>query len=439
MSNNKETFSKTLSPLTLWGLGVGYVISGMFFGWSHGLIYGGVGGLAVATLLMIIMYFCFVFSYCELCSLAPDAGGVFVYADMAFGKKISFVAGILQTAEFVFAAPAIALAIAAYIDSYFSIDYPFIIAFSLYVIFTLINIKGINLSAKLELVFTLIAIATLLLFFALSISHFNGKFISKELTIDTPSQIFAAIPFAIWFFLGIEGLANVSEETINPQKSLSFGFISAMITLALLAFLTLGLSVGINGWQSVVYTTSGKTSDTPILLSVSSIINNESLTFKLLVIGGLFGFIASFHGLVLVASRALYKFCDKGHFLPFAAHLSKKYHTPKNALMINFFIGIAAIYSGKTDNLIIISCFAALCCYLLVTLSMIKLRIKNPEIARPFKAPFYPLIQIIAVIIISLSLLCMSYAFSSIALFFYLILAVLCAYEFFLANKINHT
>ena len=46
---------KTLSPILLWGLGVGYVISGMYFGWNLGLEKGGTFGMAIATLIITIM------------------------------------------------------------------------------------------------------------------------------------------------------------------------------------------------------------------------------------------------------------------------------------------------------------------------------------------------------------------------------------------------
>jgi ethanolamine permease len=57
---------RTLGPLTLWGLGVGYVISGMYFGWNLGLAEGGTLGLAMATLFIIVLYTTFIFSYTEL-------------------------------------------------------------------------------------------------------------------------------------------------------------------------------------------------------------------------------------------------------------------------------------------------------------------------------------------------------------------------------------
>lgn len=423
--------SKRLGPLKLWGLGVGYVIAGMFFGWSHGLVHGGIYGLLIATFLMILMYFCFVFSYCELCTYEPDAGGVFVYAHRAFGRNIGFVAGLLQIIEFVFAAPAISLAIAACIEFCFSIDHPFFIASSCYVLFTIINIMGINLSARIELIFSLIAVFALICFFTISAPHFNSYYLTEDKSSLSALKIFAAIPFAMWFFLGIEGLANVSEETINPQKNMTYGFISAMTTLTLLAVLTLLLCVGIGGWKNVVYTNVPSLStDMPIALALSQIIELDSLAFMGIVLGGLIGLLASFHGLMLVASRALYKFSLDGFLFAKASMISKKHHTPVNALVINSTIGCVAVYSGKTDLLITISGLAALCCYVICSLSMIKLRLSKPKLKRPFKAPFFPVVPLIALAISSLSVLALAYAYPNISFIFFLSVLGFWLYEF---------
>src|SRR3982751_6810292 len=85
---------KTLGPLMLWGLGVGYVISGMYFGWNLGLPAGGTLGLAIATFFIIILYITFTFSYTELACAIPKAGGVFDYATRAMGKNLGFIAGM---------------------------------------------------------------------------------------------------------------------------------------------------------------------------------------------------------------------------------------------------------------------------------------------------------------------------------------------------------
>src|SRR5580692_46117 len=108
--------SRTLGPWMLWGLGVGYVISGMYFGWNLGLAAGGTGGLAIATGGAILLYITFTFSYTELACAIPRAGGVFDYATRGLNRDLGFVAGVAQLIEFLFAPPAIAAAIGAYFN-----------------------------------------------------------------------------------------------------------------------------------------------------------------------------------------------------------------------------------------------------------------------------------------------------------------------------------
>ncbi|HZH95577.1 MAG TPA: amino acid permease, partial [Flavisolibacter sp.] len=105
---------RTLTPTMLWGLGVGYVISGMYFGWNLGLEKGGTLGMAIATFFIIILYVCFTFSYAELACAVPKAGGAFDYTKRAMGRDIGFITGMAQNIEFIFAPPAIAFAIGAY-------------------------------------------------------------------------------------------------------------------------------------------------------------------------------------------------------------------------------------------------------------------------------------------------------------------------------------
>src|SRR5215831_9409233 len=118
-SFSSRNLSRSLGPLMVWGLGVGYVISGMYFGWNLGLAQGGTLGLAIATLFIIVLYVTFTFSYSELACAIPKAGGAFDYATRALGKDLGFIAGMAQNIEFIFAPPAIAFAIGAYFNLFF--------------------------------------------------------------------------------------------------------------------------------------------------------------------------------------------------------------------------------------------------------------------------------------------------------------------------------
>ena len=205
----------------LWGLGVGYVISGMYFGWNLGLEKGGTLGLALATFFIILLYVCFSFSYAELATAIPKAGGAFDYANHALGKDWGFITGMAQNIEFIFAPPAIAFAIGAYLQLFIP-EVPILTtAICGYILFTALNIYGVKLAATFELVITVIAVSGLILFAFVSIPHFNIENLQKNSLPAGWQGAFAALPFAIWFFLGIEGLANTAEETMHPQRTIS--------------------------------------------------------------------------------------------------------------------------------------------------------------------------------------------------------------------------
>ena len=266
---SKTELTKALSPLMLWGLGVGYVISGMYFGWNLGLAEGGTYGLAIATFFIIIMYVTFTFSYTEMACAIPKAGGAFEYANRGLGKHLGFIAGIAQNIEFVFAPPAIAAAIGAYLNLLYPSVPLLVFAIGAYLTFTVVNILGVKIAATFELVITIFAVLELLIFAGVALPEFEYSNLQINPMPNGISGIFAAIPFAIWFFLAIEGVANVAEEAINPQRSILIGFGSAITTLVILCILTFTASVGVGGWEAVVYAEgSNVESDSPLPLAL---------------------------------------------------------------------------------------------------------------------------------------------------------------------------
>ncbi|HYG01765.1 MAG TPA: ethanolamine permease [Chryseosolibacter sp.] len=403
MSLEHGALKRSLTPLMIWGLGVGYVISGMYFGWNLGLKEGGTLGLAIATAFIIVMYVTFTFSYAELACAIPKAGGVFDYANRAFGRNVGFIAGMAQNIEFIFAPPAIAFAIGAY----FNLFFPFIpimaIAISVYILFTALNIYGVRAAARFELVITILAVGELLIFAGLTTPHFDYEKFALNTFPKGWAGVFASIPFAIWFFLGIEGIANVAEEAINPRRTILIGFGSAILTLVLLCLITFTASVGVAGWEAIVYSKDGSLSDSPLPLALAFITGDNSALYHLLITIGLFGLVASFHGLILAAGRATFEF-GRVKFAPaFLGRVHKSFHTPANALLVNMAIGIIALITGRTAEIITLAVFGALTLYIISMLATLKLRRTEPDLARPFRVPFYPWFPIIALVIASVS------------------------------------
>ena len=428
---------KVLSPLMLWGLGVGYVISGMYFGWNLGLAEGGTYGLAIATFFIIIMYVTFTFSYTELSCAIPKAGGAFEYAKRALGQDVGFIAGMAQNIEFIFAPPAIAAAIGAYLN----LLYPNVeaIAFAIvaYLIFTFINILGVKIAASFELVITVLAVIELLIFAGVTLPEFQFENLQINPMPNGFSGVFAAIPFAIWFFLAIEGIANVAEEAVNPQRSIFLGFGSSIITLVILCILTFTAAVGVGGWEAIVYEgDSNIASDSPLPLALAQVVHSGHFLYKLLIGIGLLGLVASFHGIILAGGRATLEFGRVGYIPKFLGNIHSRFQTPANALLMNTVIGIIALFTGKTGDIITIACFGALTLYIVSMWSFFVLRKNEPNLQRPFKVPMFPLFPLLALVISSVSLVAMSYYNQRLAIIFFGIVVVSYLYfYFFLRTK----
>lgn len=430
---------RTLGPVMLWGLGVGYVISGMYFGWNLGLPAGGTLGLGIATFFIIILYITFTFSYTELACAIPKAGGVFDYATRAMGKDIGFIAGMAQIIEFVFAPPAIAAAIGAYFHIFFPQVSVTGIAITAYVIFTGLNIYGVKAAATFELIITAFAVFELLLFTGVTLPHFHWNNLTQNAFPNGWKGVWAAIPFGIWFFLGLEGVANVAEETVNPQRNVLIGFGSALLTLIILSVLVFISSVGVGGWEKVVYAQPGAdASDSPLPLALSQITGNSGWLYHLLITIGLMGLVASFHGLILAASRASYDFGKTGCIPTLFGNIHPRFKTPVNALLLNMFLGIIALLTGKTGDIITIACFGAIALYIFAMLAVLILRKKEPFLPRPFRVPFYPWFPLIALLIAVVSIIAMITLNLVLACIFFAILALAYIWFHFIVKQKTH-
>jgi ethanolamine permease len=110
-----ETLKRTLKPIHLWAIAVGLVISGEYFGWNYGWGVAGTIGFLIATLIVTIMYVTFIFSYNELTTAIPHAGGAFAYSYRAMGPFGGLIAGYATLVDFLLATPAIAFALGSYL------------------------------------------------------------------------------------------------------------------------------------------------------------------------------------------------------------------------------------------------------------------------------------------------------------------------------------
>jgi ethanolamine permease len=397
---------KVLGPAQLWGIAVGLVISGEYFGWSYGWNTAGTLGFLIATVLVATMYTTFIFSFTELSTAIPHAGGPFAYARRAFGPNGGFVAGFATLVEFVFAPPAIALAIGAYLNVQFPGINPKWFALAAYVVFIGLNWIGIGIAAAFELFVTVLAIVELVVFMGVvtpgwSMANFvaNGWAGGEVLNGAAISGIFASIPFAIWFFLAIEGAAMAAEEARDPHRTIPLAYTTGILTLVVLAFGVMIFAGGVGDWRKLANIND------PLPQAMKAVVGDNSGWLHMLVWIGLFGLIASFHGIIMGYSRQIFALARAGYLPATFAALSPRFNTPHRALVAGGVIGVVAIFSDEwvqfggqtlTANIVTMSVLGAIAMYMISMAALFKLRHTEPRLERTYRAPFYPAFPAIA-------------------------------------------
>jgi ethanolamine permease len=108
----------------------------------------------------------------------------------------------------------------------------------------------------------------------------------------------------------------------------------------------------------------------------------------------------------------------------FLKNIHPRFQTPANALLVNMGIGIIALLTGKTSEIITISVFGALTLYIVSMIALLQLRKKEPTLERPFKVPMYPFFPVIALIIAIVSFVAMTIYNLKLALIYFLIIGV---------------
>jgi len=397
---DKRGLQRHAGLLALWGLGVAAVVSGDFSGWNFGLDAAGWGGLFIATVLVVIMYYGMLFSIGEMSAALPHTGGAYSFARSAMGPWGGFVTGFAETIEYVATTAVIVFFSASYADGIISqltgTSLPvWLWWIILYAIFLLLNIAGAEVSFKFAIVVAIASLAVLAMFAIMAIV--SGKFSVDNLFDIAPTDgnstflpkgfwaIVAAMPFAMWFFLGIEELPLAAEEAHNPARDIPKAGILGLGTLVITATLVLVLNPGVTGSSKIA--TSGE----PLLDGFRAMLPNANVA-ALLAAFALIGLFASLQGIMFAYGRNIYSLSRAG-YLPQSLSLTGKRKTPYVALIVGAVVGFAALlwaqYGGATAGAVVlnIAVWGAVIAYFLQMVSYILLKKNLPNLNRPYKSP----------------------------------------------------
>ncbi|BCI55233.1 ethanolamine permease [Mycolicibacterium litorale] len=377
----------TAGWVLLAGLGVGYVISGDYSGWNFGLAEGGFGGLLIAGVIIAGMYLAMVLGMAEMSSALPAAGGGYTFARRALGPWGGFATGTAILIEYAIAPAAIATFIGAYVESLglFGITDGWWVYLAVYLLFIGIHLSGVGEALKVMFVITAIALAGLIIFAIAAIGSFDAANLTDIAPTDAAGAssflpfgylgIWAAVPFAIWFFLAIEGVPLAAEEAKDPSRNVPRGILAAMAVLLVTGSTVLVLAAGSGGAELI------SASGNPLVEALG-----DTAMAKVVNYIGLAGLIASFFSIIYAYSRQLFALSRAG-YLPKRLSVVNSRKAPTLALVVPGIIGFILSLTGQGAMLLNMAVFGAALSYVLMMVSHITLRVREPDMPRPYRTP----------------------------------------------------
>ena len=404
----KRGLKRYAGVFSLWALGVGAVISGQFSGWNLGMGTGGWGGMLVATGIITAMYLGLTYSIAEMAAAQPHTGGDYSFARAAMGPWGGFLTGLCENVEYVLTAAVVCFFIGTYLSAIFETPPEFqpIYWIGAYILFVGINTAGVALSFQVTVVVTLLALASLAVFW---VSAFpQADFLKYAMNVGPGGTVLpqghgpflpagiggalAQLPFAVWLFLAIEQLPLAAEESHTPQRDLPKGILAGMFTLIISALLVLWLN------SSIPPGTAGLSKSGQPILDGFAVMYGGGLA-KALSAVAVAGLVASFHAIIFAYGRQIYSLSRAGYFPRALSVTNQARKTPGLALVIGGLVGLAvmlavwfglgaekgaAVIGGALLNMAV---FGAMFSYVMQGLSFILLRRKFPGLPRPYKSP----------------------------------------------------
>lgn len=397
--NKKDVFVLAFGAMIGWGW---VVLSGEW------ILKAGTVGAMIAFALGGLMVLFVGLTYAELTAAMPKCGGEHVFSYRALGRNASFIctwAIVLGYISVVaFEAVAFPTVMQYLFPSYMKVHLYSVAGFDIYLTWLLVgvissiliaavNYFGVKPAARFQGILTIvIAIIGLSL---ITGSLFNGEVSNVQpLFKDGVNGIIAVAVMTPFMYVGFDVIPQAAEEMNSPFKKIGQILILSVV-MAVVWYVAI-----IGGVSLAMSSTQIETSELVTADAMANVFFNSPIASKVLIIGGIAGILTSWNSFYVGGSRAIYSMAESGMLPSFLARLHPKYKTPCNAVILVGVISSLAPFLGR-KMLVWLSDAGGLTivvAYLIVSISFLVLRKKEPEMSRPYKVKHGKLVGTIAVI-----------------------------------------
>jgi basic amino acid/polyamine antiporter, APA family len=422
----EHALRRSLGPINLITLGIGAIIGTGIFTLT-GVAAAQFAGPAIVLSFVVAGIGCIFAGLCyaEFASMIPISGSAYTYGYATMGELVAWIIGWALVLEYAFGAATVAVGWSGYVSSligFFGAKLPFnptpavviplfgglhvqvdIFALAAIIVVTTILVIGVRESANFNSAAVMIKVSVVLIFIALAAafaaanwSHMLANwhpFIPKNQGSYGSfgwSGIMRGAGVVFFAYIGFDAVSTAAQESRNPQKDMPFGILGSLIICTILYIIVSGLLTGVKNYTTL-------NSAAPVADGAAAI----GIRWGIFVIdiGAIAGLASVMLVMLLGQSRVLYTMAHDGLLWPWIGKIHPKFRTPYlTSIVVGCFVAFLAaffpiVFLGKLVSL------GTLLAFTIVCLGVWVMRVRRPDVPRPFRTPFVPLVPILGMVV----------------------------------------
>ncbi len=445
-ADTEKGLKRTLGPGNLIALGIGAIIgAGLFV--RTAAAAGQAAGPAVTLSFVVAAIGCAFAGLCyaEFASMIPIAGSAYAYSYVTMGELIAWIIGWALIMEYALGAATVSIAWSEYLNKLLGGAIPYEWCHSPFESFTdtagihhsgilnapaliillaltLLLIKGTQESAFVNMIIVFIKVAIVILFIAIGWQFIKPEnhtpYMIPEGTQAVADQagkviadysgwnkhgwggVLGGAAIVFFAFIGFDAVSTAAQEAKNPKRDMPIGILGSLVVCTILYILFGHVLTGVAPWKDFVDPEKGR--EASVAYAISTYMTGYSWLANAVTVAILAGFSSVILVMLMGQSRIFYTMSNDGLIPKAFGDLHPKYKTPYKANWILFlFVGaFAAFVPGHVAG--DLTSFGTLFAFVLVSIGVWILRVKNPNIERPFKTPLVPIVSSLGAIICTL-------------------------------------
>jgi len=442
-ADSEKGLKRTLGAGNLIALGIGAIIgAGLFV--RTAAAAGQAAGPAVTLSFIVAAIGCAFAGLCyaEFASMIPIAGSAYAYSYVTMGELIAWIIGWALIMEYALGAATVSIAWSEYLNKLLGGAIPYewchspmesftdtagihhsgimnAPALVILLALTLLLIKGTQESAFVNMIIVFIKVAIVILFIAIGWQFIKPEnhtpYMIPEGTQAVADQagkviadysgwnkhgwggVLGGAAIVFFAFIGFDAVSTAAQEAKNPKRDMPIGILGSLVVCTILYILFGHVLTGVAPWKDFVDPEKGR--EASVAYAISTYMTGYAWLSKAVTIAILAGFSSVILVMLMGQSRIFYTMSNDGLIPKAFGELHPKYKTPYKANWILFvFVGaFAAFVPGHVAG--DLTSFGTLFAFVLVSIGVWILRVKSPNLERPFRTPLVPVVSTLGALI----------------------------------------